>query len=1390
MRFLNSKQWRAIALSLLIVTGTLGIVSMPISVGTASAADSDPEFSSIDSVSMSGSVNDIQHVGNVVYAASSGGEILAYDLNSNEKLWSTNFGSGVNSITHDDTEEQLYASVSGTGVFEIDSENGASTQVTQESGITISAESGILMLNGENTAYSYDTSTWDIRWSKSLTYLRQVGTDGEYEVVNYGQYNQDLETYSNTGELTGGPLNVGDNGQYMEVFDGKAYSSGLSPSIRITDLSSMETIDRISMENPFGDVSSNTLDADIQDGFAARVVAYDDPVGGEGSKIQVYNKDTDNSHVIASSGNRYTFNSVELTNEHVITGTGSINIYTHTLNISNSISGQVVDQDNNSVPGAQVEAYGVPNVPTNTTVEDILDNLTAAEPPNFDENLNFDDFTVEADATYPLLHTREDWGLTGWTDNVDVSVPQVVYEAGEPFVLSAWDPSAGGIGDGFNSIYNTWPGRAEPGKTITIQEIDYVGQPVGDPETFDTTADDTYFAPAPTQPGKVEVDAMPVGFYRLSVEGSPASYPIAITPDGTPESLLRMIQKDLRDGSGEFSDFAKDIQDKIQDGTLGHYTTTADENGEFTIEVNPNVKKAILQASKGDFPIDLESDTDPITQLRNQIDSKEDLQTTIYITTSPQQTIAPTSGVEIETTRISTDILENCESLGLPAEVCELEDILPELPDLPINPPEDPLKDLQKLILDLVDRLESAANSDQLNYYLDNSQFSSLPDEDDIRDLSRKELSDEISAAYAALSYDPNPPIVIPEPPDPIEPIELIEHLIELLSLIEDQGVQNAYLDNSQFDEIPDRSTVESLDRTELIEEIDAANKALLDNVVTPPEPPEPPSLDPFRDRLESLLRTVAGSDTMINAYLEESRFDSIPDREQIDAMNEEVLIQELEAARAAIQALPPLPEPPEPPEPPELPEPPDLSQLKSYLIELVDVIEEANIAEAYLDNSQFDRLPDDSDIESLDQAALYEEINAATEAIESPPEVPDAPDQPEIPELPEPPGDGFSMTIPIPNNIDQSNIAVEIEWDDGSVDVMDKRYFSVDQPILGQDVVKIENYPLSIKANGRSIADIVVRTSNEDGRDEQRIPIENPAFGGDIPQIDAVDISTTRPGPNQWVSVQLRPRADAGYQSLHSVDVYDPDGNLLNVRRNGEKARFLTEGAGTYRIRLLYDSRTGDRFSKSIAIRAGETSLSTPPTIRMERSVGGPFGLAGDGFANVLIEEPDGNNLELAGILPGDARTPSEVHLKPGAVQTSSETEVSLAVLRGDSQTQVREHMGVVVHEDKWTEDSIAYRNGNEPVTVDGTTRYGEIAQPDQNDDSRRLIQTYTDADGVVDVSVNREPDLLDNIRHWIRVNSPIDIDGILTTTIVEPIAMTATTGLTPSTGGLEATA
>jgi len=315
--------------------------------------------------------------------------------------------------------------------------------------------------------------------------------------------------------------------------------------------------------------------------------------------------------------------------------------------------------------------------------------------------------------------------------------------------------------------------------------------------------------------------------------------------------------------------------------------------------------------------------------------------------------------------------------------------------------------------------------------------------------------------------------------------------------------------------------------------------------------------------------------------------------------------------------------------------------------------------------------------------------------------------------------------------------------------------------------------------ADGRALADVVVRTSNNEGRNEQRVGVENPAFGGDVPAIQAVDVSSTRPGPNQWVSVQLRPRADEGYKSLHSLDVYNPDGELIDVRRSGEEARFLTDGAGVYRLRANYDSQTGERFSKIIAIRAGETSLSTPPTIRMEQSVGGPFAIAGDGFADVEVEG-DTSNLELSGVLPGDAQAPGEIRLDPGDVQSGTETSLSLAVLRGDSQTQVREHMGVVVNSPDHTDESIYYRFDGEPITAEAETRYGEVAT---SEDATR-VQSYTDSDGVISTTANHAPDILDDVRHWIAVNSPIDTDfGILTTT-VEPLASTASVGHTPATG------
>jgi len=935
------------------------------------------------------------------------------------------------------------------------------------------------------------------------------------------------------------------------------------------------------------------------------------------------------------------------------------------------ITGKVVDQDGLAQAGTSVEAYGVQtaNLPNGVTAQDILEDASNAEPPGFDANLDFDPFTSDVSGTYPLIHDREDWGLTGWTEGVNVETPKLRHRANEPFVVSAWDPSAGGVGDSVNSIYNTWPGRPEGGETVTITKIDAAGNAVGSTQTYETSEDDTYFAPGPTQPGKAEVNGLAEGFYRISVEGSSAGYPIAITPDGTLDSLLELIQNDIEDGLDRLPSNVKEVQELTDDGVIKRYTTTTDSEGEFAINVDEGVNRVAIQAAKHRFTTDLDSETDIVTQVKNQIDHEQDFDTRVAFSRKPQQTSVP-GRVTVEVYRLNENMLKTCDPSILGEEICAVADeaTIPETPEEVVDEVEDALSQLEQYLIDLINDLDDLDQS-KIDAYLENSQFSSLPDNDDVRDLSRQEVREEIRYATEAIAGVST---------DPIDTEQLVETMLDLIETVENNNVVSEYLSNSQFDAIPTRSQLAELSRSELNSEVNAANLALGQAAL--PDPPQEPSLDPIRDRLENVLRTVGGSEDIRDAYLSESRYDEPPTREQIDGMEPEVLYDELNAANRALNAA--------------------------------------------------DRI--------------------------SAPE----PDDPDI-------SNGLlDLDIPIPSGVDPQDISAEIEWGDGSVDVIDDEYLSVDSSLVGTQTVQIREYPLEENADGRALGDVVVRTANDEGRNEQRVSVTNPAFGGDIPEIDLVDVSTIQPGPEQWVSVQLRPGDDT-YGELDSVDVYDPDGNLLEVRRTGEQARFLTQGSGNYRIRMNYESRAGDQFQKQIRLRAGDQSPSLPPTIRMTRDTSGPFAIAADGFRSVDLDQTNnGNDLELSATIPGDAQAPDEIHIHPNEVQSGDETALALSVLRGTSETQIREHMGVTVHDTRFdTEEAIVYRNDNQPITIEGETRYGDVTERDDGD--RHLINSYTDADGVVSISRTNDPGIVESIIHRVRVSSPVDFDSLLSTSL-----------------------
>jgi len=79
---------------------------------------------------------------------------------------------------------------------------------------------------------------------------------------------------------------------------------------------------------------------------------------------------------------------------------------------------------------------------------------------------------------------------------------------------------------------------------------------------------------------------------------------------------------------------------------------------------------------------------------------------------------------------------------------------------------------------------------------------------------------------------------------------------------------------------------------------------------------------------------------------------------------------------------------------------------------------------------------------------------------------------------------------------------------------------------------------------------------------------VTNPAFKGTIPELDAIDMSTLRPGVGD--SVGMTPRSSAeGYGGAESATVYGPDGQTLNVTRNDERFRWTPEQTGTHTIRL-----------------------------------------------------------------------------------------------------------------------------------------------------------------------------------------------------------------------------
>lgn len=433
------------------------------------------------------------------------------------------------------------------------------------------------------------------------------------------------------------------------------------------------------------------------------------------------------------------------------------------------------------------------------------------------------------------------------------------------------------------------------------------------------------------------------------------------------------------------------------------------------------------------------------------------------------------------------------------------------------------------------------------------------------------------------------------------------------------------------------------------------------------------------------------------------------------------------------------------------------LESLKNRFADLRAVIEANDeLREAYLERSDRDEI---AAADNLTRDELETEIGHMRQTLYSASSGSITPNDPIVSE-------GL-LSMEFPTSGDAEYAMVELVWSDGTVEHMPYEYYSIESGgVLGGDTVVVDDYPLEENADGRALANVrVTATMAEDegivsDGDDDSPPVERgsapvtvPAFGGDIPAIDAIDVSTTAPGPDERVTFGLEPEPGTGYGSLEHVNVTGPAGTEIATEiTDSDRGAFRTDGAGVHFVRATYSNSQGDLFVLTFRLNARENSIRTGPEVVVTEYAGGTVALAGEGLENAHVENA-GDTLSVSATIPGDESAPARIDVKPGQHLTKATEYVEVSVLQGADEKTIDSHVQVAIHVDRGiSDDTLLWRNGD-AFRQSGEDRFGEV---EEHESGKDIVRTYTDADGYAEIRMDQDPDPWTRASHWYAVTVP----------------------------------
>jgi hypothetical protein len=377
--------------------------------------------------------------------------------------------------------------------------------------------------------------------------------------------------------------------------------------------------------------------------------------------------------------------------------------------------------------------------------------------------------------------------------------------------------------------------------------------------------------------------------------------------------------------------------------------------------------------------------------------------------------------------------------------------------------------------------------------------------------------------------------------------------------------------------------------------------------------------------------------------------------------------------------------------------------------------------------------------------------------------------------------GTTWSGWFPIPATVSKEDVSVNVLYSNGTrapvLHAADGGHWWIDDRIGRSQRVMINDYPVGNSSASFQVL-AIPNPDNRTGKNSTPPRIikrveqtTSPNYNDELPPIQAVKVDTLRPGPGQDVRVKVIPE-DGTSLNVTGISAEAPNRSQLPATASADNTgSFITASeAGPHRLTIDLN-RSNETFVANIGLPVGQTELSQPPSIRAHSGPLGVFPVVGDGYASGDIAVSGGQSIQATGIIAQDGEVPEETHVYLDSLSAPASATTEVRLLRGrDARTQVSQEVVTTIHHaSRFPEETYVYRNGEEPITTEGTA-HGRVTLSNPN--GTAVTETITDDDGAVRISTVTDPGLFEQVQwQWRTTLGDLPVVG----TIVPPTGVIA---------------